>query len=145
MVWHYAHIRRGAIIAAECVIGRGVYIDVGVRIGCRVKIQNYACIYAPCTIGDRVFIGPHAIITNDRWPRSCTLSGSLKQAQDWDRTLVTIADGASIGAGAIILPGVTIGQDAMIGAGAVVTKSVAPKAIVVGVPGRVVGFIGEES
>lgn len=49
---------------------------------------------------------------------------------------VTIHDGADIGVGSIILPGVTIGKNSIIGAGSVVTKDVAPYAVVAGVPAR---------
>ena len=84
---------------------------------------------------DEVFIGPHAIITNDKWPRSTTELGEL--ITDWETMPVTIDFRASIGAGAIILPGRYIGREAMVGAGAVVTRDVEPRKLVIGVPATV--------
>jgi UDP-3-O-[3-hydroxymyristoyl] glucosamine N-acyltransferase len=71
-IWHRAHVRTGARIGAECVIGGGVYIDAGVVIGDRVKIQSGALVYHGVTVEDGVFIGPGAILTNDRFPRAIT-------------------------------------------------------------------------
>ena len=68
-VWHLCHIRRGAHIGSECVIGRGVFVDVGVQIGNRVKIQNYVSVFHGVTIEDGVFVGPHVCFTNDLRPR----------------------------------------------------------------------------
>ncbi len=140
-VWHDTHLRENAVIGSECIIGKGVFIDSGVQIGNCVKIQNYACIYHGSVLEDGVFIGPHVILTNDRTPRAITPAGALKTAEDWRCDGVRICKGASLGAGAVVLPGVTIGRWAMIGAGAVVTRDVAPHALVVGNPAREIGSV----
>lgn len=142
-IWHQAQIREGARIGQSCIIGKGVYIDFDVVIGDRVKIQNGASIYHGVTIEDGVFIGPHACLTNDKFPRAITPEGQLKRDADWEVGKIHIQYGASIGAGAIILPGVTVGRFAMIGAGAVVTKDVIAHGLVTGNPARLVGFVCE--
>ena len=140
-VWHEAQIRENASIGPGCIVGKGAYVDLGVRIGANCKIQNYALLYHGCTLGDGVFIGPAAILTNDPHPRAITPDGALKGTDDWDCGQIVIEDGASLGAGAIVLPGVRIGRFALIGAGAVVTRDVPPHALVVGNPARRVGWV----
>lgn len=135
-VWHHAQIRSGARIGNDCIIGKGVYIGSNVTIGDKVKIQNYACVYGPCYIEPEVFIGPHAVITNDRYPRACTVQGELKTSADWEHKKVFILAGASIGASAVVLPGVTIGINSMVAAGAVVVRDVLDYEVVGGVPAK---------
>ena len=140
-VWHHAQVREAAIIGRECILGKGVFVDRGVRVGDRVKIQNYACLYHGSVIEDGVFIGPHVILTNDRLPRAITPLGALKTDDDWQCGETRIGMGASLGAGAVILPGVTIGAWAMVGAGAVVTADVPPHGLVIGTPARLIGSV----
>jgi acetyltransferase-like isoleucine patch superfamily enzyme len=140
-IWHQAQIREGAELGRECIVGKGAYIDFGVRVGNRVKIQNYALIYHGATLEDGVFIGPRACLTNDRIPRAITPEGALKEADDWQVGPTTVQCGASIGAGAILLPGVTVGRFAMVGAGAVVTKDIPDHALVVGLPAQLAGYV----
>jgi len=140
-IWHQAQVREGAQIGRFCIIGKGVYIDFDAVIGDQVKIQNGASIYHGVTIEDGVFIGPHACLTNDKLPRAITPEGQLKRDADWEVGKILIQYGASIGAGAVILPGVTVGRFAMVGAGAVVTKDVVAHGLVVGNPARLVGFV----
>jgi acetyltransferase-like isoleucine patch superfamily enzyme len=118
-----------------------VYIDFDVVIGSRVKVQNGASIYHGATIEDGVFIGPHACLTNDNLPRAITPEGLLKSDADWEVSRTVIRYGASIGAGAIILPGITVGRFALVGAGAVVTKDVIAHGLVVGNPARLIGRV----
>ena len=139
-IWHHAQVREGARIGSECVLGKGVYIDFNVIIGNRVKIQNYASVYHGVTIEDGVFIGPYVCLTNDRRPRAITLAGELKGDADWEAGQTRVRYGASLGAGAIILPGLVIGRFALIGAGALVTKDVPSFGLVMGVPARLVGY-----
>jgi UDP-2-acetamido-3-amino-2,3-dideoxy-glucuronate N-acetyltransferase len=141
-IWHQAQIREGARIGKNCVVGRAAYIDHGVSVGDNCKIQNQALIYAPATLSDGVFVGPAAVLTNDHNPRAVSPDGRLKDASDWQAEGVVVEEGASIGAAAVVLPGVTIGSWAMVGAGAVVTKTVPPYALVVGSPARRVGWVG---
>lgn len=141
-IWDYVHLRTGAAVGVECVIGRGAFIDAGVTIGDHTKVQNNALLYAPATIGSGVFIGPAAILTNDRHPRSVNPDLSVKTVADWIASGVSIRDGASIGAGAIIVAGSTIAEWAMVAAGAVVASSVRRHELVGGVPARHLGWVG---
>ncbi len=123
-IWHLAQVREGAHVGDETVVGRGAYIDHDVVIGARCKIQNYALIYCPAVLQDGVFIGPAVQLINDPLPRSINPDGSLKGIEDWKPVGVVVKQGASIGAGSIILPGVIIGKWALIGAGSIVTRDV---------------------
>ena len=140
-IWHRAQLRTGATIGADCVVGRDVFIDERVVIGDRVKIQNAALIYHGVTVEDGVFIGPGAILTNDRFPRAITSAGDLATPEDWQITPITLRYGSSIGAGAVVVAGVEVGRYAMAGAGAVVTKSVPNHALVAGSPARRIGWV----
>ncbi len=142
-VWGGAQVREDAVVGEDCVLGRGVYVDRGVQIGDRCKIQNDALVYAPAALGDGVFIGPAAILTNDRYPRAVKPDGELKAGADWDARGVTVKDGAAIGAGAVVVAGVTVGRWAMVAAGAVVSRDVPDHALVAGVPGRQIGWVGK--
>ncbi len=143
-VWHLAHVRSGAVVGDNCVIGGGAFIDTGVTVGNNCKIQNAAQVFTPATIGDGVFIGPGAIVTNDRNPRAVNPDLSQKSASNWEADPVAIKDGASIGAGAILVAGVTIGRWAMVAAGAVVTRDVLDHELVAGVPARRLGWVGKD-
>jgi acetyltransferase-like isoleucine patch superfamily enzyme len=111
--------------------------------GDHCKVQNYALVYEPAQLADGVFIGPAAVLTNDTYPRAINPDGSLKAADDWEHVGVTIGRGASIGARAVCVAPVTIGEWATVAAGAVVVKDVPAYALVVGVPARRVGWVGE--
>lgn len=142
-IWHEAQIREGARIGADCIIGKGVYVDFDVVIGNMVKIQNYVSVYHGSTIEDGVFLGPYVCLTNDKRPRAITPEGTLKREEDWELGYIHIRYGASIGAGAIILPDVTVGRFAMVGAGALVTRDVPSHGLVVGSPAVLSGYICE--
>lgn len=132
-VWHWSHIRETAEIGAGTSIGQGCYVESVIGPGC--KIQNNVNIYRGVTLGAGVFVGPNATFTNDRHPRALG---------EWEREPITVQDGASIGAGAVILPGVTVGRGAMVGAGAVVTGDVPAYATVAGVPAKIIGCASGE-
>ncbi len=112
------------------------------RIGPDAKIQDRALIYGPARLGAGVFIGPGAILTNDRRPRAVGPDLTKKGAGDWVAEGVTVGDGASVGAGAVVVAGVVVGRWALVGAGAVVAGDVADFALVVGVPARRIGWVG---
>ncbi len=109
--------------------------------GC--KVQNYALVYEPAVLEAGVFIGPAVVLTNDHFPRAINADGSPKSAHDWTPVGVTLRRGASIGARAVCVAPVIIGRWATVAAGAVVTKDVPDYALMVGVPARRVGWVGE--
>lgn len=133
-VWHFSHIMKGAKVGERCVIGQNVNIDSGAVIGNNVKIQNNVSVYSGVTVEDDVFLGPSCVLTNVSNPRSQVSRRSL-----YEKTL--LKRGCSIGANATIVCGVTIGKYAFIAAGSVVTKNVPDYALVLGNPGRQVGWI----
>jgi UDP-2-acetamido-3-amino-2,3-dideoxy-glucuronate N-acetyltransferase len=134
-------VREGAKIGRNCILGKGVYIDFGVRLGDNVKVQNYVSIYHGVEIEDGVFVGPHVCFTNDNLPRAINADGSLKSADDWVLGHILVRRGASLGANSTILPKVVVGEWALVGSGAVVTKDVPPHGLVVGNPARLIGFV----
>ena len=138
-IWNQAQVRERARIGVGCVIGKNVYVDVGVVVGDRVKIQNNASLYHGVTVEDGVFIGPHVCFTNDRRPRAVNPDGSAKTDADWEVGPIRVGAGAAVGAGSVVVPGVSIGRWALVGAGSVVTDDVADYALVVGNPARRIG------
>lgn len=133
-VWHWAHICSGAKIGDRCSFGQNVFVGNDVSIGNNVKVQNNVSIYDAVTLEDDVFCGPSMVFTNVFNPRS-----HVSRKSEYRRTI--IKRGASIGANATIVCGNTIGEYAFIGAGAVVLSDVPPYALVVGVPGRWIGWM----
>ena len=136
-VWHFCHLMPTATVGKACNIGQNVFLDNHAHVGNGVKIQNNVSVYNGVTLEDDVFIGPSVVFTNVINPRSF-----INRKNEFRSTLVK--KGATIGANATIVCGITIGAYAMIGAGAVVTKNVADFALVVGNPGRQVGWVNEE-
>jgi acetyltransferase-like isoleucine patch superfamily enzyme len=113
-----------------------------VRIGDNVKLQNYALVYEPAVLGDGVFVGPAAVLTNDYFPRSVDPQGRLKRGGDWEAVAVVVAEGASLGARSVCVAPVRVGRWALVAAGAVVTRDVPDFALVAGVPARWIGWVG---
>jgi acetyltransferase-like isoleucine patch superfamily enzyme len=140
-IWHEAQVRNRARLGAECILGKGAYVDEDVVVGNRCKIQNRASLYKDLVLEDGVFIGPHVVFTNDMYPRAINPDGTLKAADDWHAGATRVAYGASIGAHSVVLPGKRIGRFALIGAGSVVTKDVPDHGLVVGNPARLVGYV----
>lgn len=133
-IWQFVVILPGSRIGAECNICSHVLIENDVIIGDRVTVKSGVQVWDGLRLEDDVFVGPNVTFTNDRYPRSKHYPGTFP--------VTTIQRGASIGGGAVILPGITIGEGAMVGAGAVVTQSVPAGAVVVGNPARIVRTIG---
>jgi UDP-2-acetamido-3-amino-2,3-dideoxy-glucuronate N-acetyltransferase len=138
-VWNQAQVRDGARIGSNCVLGKIAYVDAGVQIGDRVKIQNNVSVYHGVTIEDGVFVGPHVCFTNDKVPRAINRDGSAKTDADWAVSPTLVRRGAALGANSTILPGVSIGRWAMVGSGSVVTHDVADYELVAGNPARRIG------
>lgn len=141
-IWHLAHIRSSARIGAETNVGRAAYVGIGVVIGSRCKVQNLAQIFEPAVLEDGVFVGPAAILTNDRYPRAIAHDGSLKTSADWQAVGVYVESGASIGAGAICIAPIRIGRWAMVAAGAVLACDAKPYGLYAGTPAKQVGWVG---
>jgi len=137
-VWHFTHIQSGSKIGKKCVFGQNVNVGNNVSIGDFCKVQNNVSIYEGVTLEDYVFCGPSMVFTNILDPK-CKYP--QVGAQFYIKTLVK--EGASIGANATIVCGHTLGKHCMIGAGTVVTKDVPDYALVIGTPGRVVGWVSE--
>ena len=142
-VWDHVHIRHGASLGEQCIVGGKSYIAYDVRIGNRVKINSNVYVCTAVTIEDGVMISAGTIFTNDRFPRATTPDlKQLRPSEPDDEMLPTLVRaGATIGAGCIIGCGLTIGRWAMVGMGAVVTKSVPDYHLVVGHPARSVGCV----
>jgi UDP-2-acetamido-3-amino-2,3-dideoxy-glucuronate N-acetyltransferase len=136
-----ARIARGTQIGADCSIGRDVFVDGGVTIGDRVEVHHGALIYEGVAIADGVFVGPGAILTNDRYPRAIRSTAELGNAARRPIQPSTLAEGSTIGAGAVVVAGTTVGSWAMVGAGAVVTRDVPSHALVVGSPAHRIGWV----
>ncbi len=125
---HHVLVRENTTIGDHVLIGTNTVIDNDCTIGSHVSLQS--CVYIPTgtVLGDHVFLGPSATITNDRYPIRVE-NAPLEPAR--------LEDGVSVGANAVIMPGVTVGEGAMVGAGAVVTRDVPAWHLAVGVPARV--------
>ncbi|MBP7675534.1 MAG: N-acetyltransferase [Thermoanaerobaculia bacterium] len=133
-IWHFCHVQAGARLGRACVLGQNVNVANDVILGDGVKVQNNVSIYTGTVIEDYVFLGPSCVLTNVTNPRSEINRHSL-----YEKTV--IRRGASIGANATIVCGMTVGRYAFIGAGAVVARDVPDYGLVLGVPGRRVGWV----
>ncbi len=138
-VWHHAHLRTGATVGRDCIVGGRSYLAPGVRVGDRCKINSAAYLCAGVTLGTGVMISANVTFTNDRFPRACSNDLSVLRPPEVDEhTLPTLVDdGATVGAGAVVGCGLVVGRFAVVGMGAVVTRSVPAHAVVVGNPARV--------
>ena len=135
-IWHFSHIQSGSTIGKNCTIGQNVNIGNNVIIGNHVKIQNNVSVYEGVELEDFVFCGPSMVFTNIKVPRS---EFPQRGSKHYMKTL--IKKSASIGANATIICGLTVGKYSLIGSGAVVTKNVPNYALVIGNPGRIVGWV----
>lgn len=133
-IWHFCHISKGAKIGRRCIFGQNCFVASDVVIGSNVKVQNNVAIYTGTVIEDDVFLGPSCVLTNVTNPRS-----QVNRHLLYEKTL--LRRGATIGANATIVCGTTIGRYAFIAAGSVVTTNVPDYALIVGVPGRQVGWM----
>ena len=133
-IWHFSHVMKGAVIGENCIFGQNTLVSNGVVVGNNVKVQNNVAIYTGTVIEDDVFLGPSCVLTNVTNPRS-----QIKRHNLYEKTL--IHRGATIGANATIVCGIEIGRYAFVAAGSLVVKSVPDYALVLGVPGRQVGWM----
>lgn len=135
-VWQYAVIMNEVIIGENCNINCHTFIENGVTIGNNVTIKAGVFLWSGISIADEVFIGANVTFTNDKYPRSKQYS---EKYQD-----ITLKYKATVGAAAVVLGGLSIGEYAMVAAGAVVTKNVPARALVMGTPAKIVGWVNED-
>jgi len=133
-IWNNVQIRDGAIVGPDCVISKDCYICADVIMGARIRLQNGISVYLGVLLHDDVFVGPHAVFTNDLYPRA--FSGN-----NWEVQTTNVYQGASIGANSTTICGNNLGRYSMIGAGAVVTSSIGDYELWKGVPARSYGFV----
>jgi UDP-2-acetamido-3-amino-2,3-dideoxy-glucuronate N-acetyltransferase len=141
-VWAFSHVLEGAQIGNDCNIGDHCYVEGSARLGNGVTVKNGNAVWDGVTLEDGVFVAPSVTFTNDRRPRSPRNPHVQRRYENklWlSRTLV--CEGSTLGAGAIILPGLTIGAYAFVAAGALVTHDVPAHALVAGSPARSVAWV----
>jgi acetyltransferase-like isoleucine patch superfamily enzyme len=142
-IWDNVHIRKDTTIGENRIIGEKTYIAYEVKVGNSVKINSFVYICTGVTIENNVMVSAGTVFTNDRFPRAFDLDGhSLKTSDPTEETLETkVCQGATIGAGCIIGPGIELGEYCMIGMGSVVTRRVAHYQLVFGNPATPRGFV----
>jgi len=121
-VWQFTVVLPGAQIGANCNLNSHCFVENDVVLGDNVTIKCGNYLWDGLTLEDNVFVGPNVTFSNDKYPRS------KQYPEAFARTVVK--QGASIGAGAVILPGITIGEGALVGAGAIVAKDVPAHSVV---------------
>lgn len=136
-IWHFSHLMKGCRLGNNCNIGQNVVISPAVVLGNNVKVQNNVSIYTGVICDDDVFLGPSAVFTNILNPRS-----EVNRKNEYLNT--KLGKGVTIGANATILCGISLGKYAFIGAGTVVTKNVADYALIIGNPGKQIGWMSEK-
>lgn len=135
-IWHFSHIMSNSVLGKNCNVGQNVVISPEVVLGSNVKVQNNVSIYTGVTCEDDVFLGPSMVFTNVINPRSAVV-----RKNEYLKT--TVRKGTSIGANATIVCGNDLGEYCFIGAGTVITKEVLPYALMVGNPGRHIGWMSK--
>lgn len=131
-----AHVRERVEIGPDTVVGRAASVENDVRVGARVKLQTGAYITAWSLVEDDVFVAPGVLLTND--------PTAGRRGQDQELRGAVLRRACRLGGGAVLLPGVEVGEEAFVAAGAVVTKDVPPRALVMGVPARMVRELAED-
>lgn len=134
-VWAFAHVLAGAQIGRDCNICDGAYVEGNVTLGDNVTVKNNVLLFDGVTCEDDVFLGPSVVFTNDLRPRAHRKLG--REAL----LLTTVREGATLGAGVVVVCGVTVGRHAFVGAGAVVTADVPAHAFMVGNPASRKGWV----
>ncbi|MET0339574.1 MAG: DapH/DapD/GlmU-related protein [Polyangiales bacterium] len=137
LVFHPENVLLGAnVYVGHYAILKGYYKNrLTIGEGAWIGQQCFLHAAGGLTIGRRVGIGPGVrIITSVHAdaPRAVPILDAPV-----DFAPVVIEDGADLGVGAIVMPGVTVGRGAQVGAGAVVTRDVPAYAVVAGTPARV--------
>ena len=128
-------VRERSAIGANTVIGRGSVVDNDVQIGERVHVQTDVYLTGHSVVEADVFVGPRVLTTNDDTMGRIHPGAPMRG--------VTLRRACRVGAGAVLTPGVDVGEEAFVAAGALVTRDVPPRAVVMGVPARVVREVDE--
>ena len=131
-----AQVRERSRIGARTVIGRASGVDNDVTVGERVKVQSNVYLTAYSVVEDDVFVGPGAVTTND--------STMARHGDDYPIEGALLRRACRIGGAAVLTPGTEIGEEAFVAAGAVVVRDVPARAVVMGVPARIVREVGDE-
>jgi len=135
IVGDQAQVRERGVLGERSVLGRGSTLDFDCVVGARVSVQTFVYITAATIVEDDVFFGPGVVMTNDdtmgRHGRDMPLRGA------------TLKRACRVGGGAVLTPGVVIGEEAFVAAGAVVVRDVPDRALVMGVPARVVRQVSD--
>lgn len=135
-VWHFSHVCGDAKIGKGVSLGQNVFVGNKVIIGSKCKVQNNVSIYDNVHLEEGVFCGPSMVFTNVYNPRAL-----VERKDEYRDTLVK--RGATLGANCTIVCGVTIGEHAFVAAGAVVNKDIVDFAMIVGIPGKQIGWMSE--
>ena len=135
-IWHFCHIMAGSEIGERCNFGQNVLVSTGVKLGNNVKVQNNVSLYTGVICEDDVFLGPSMVFTNVLNPRSGVIRKN-EYKETW------LEKGVSVGANATLVCGIRLGKYSFVGAGTVVTKSYPAYSLIVGNPGRQVGWMSE--
>jgi acetyltransferase-like isoleucine patch superfamily enzyme len=131
-----SYVRERATVGERTVIGRGSAIDNDVTIGARVKVQTNVYVTGFSVVEDDVFLGPCVMTTND--------DAMGRHGPDEPLRGATFRRACRVGGAAVLVPGVEVGEEAFVAAGAVVTTDVPSRAVVMGVPARVIRHVGDE-
>ena len=134
--WYWAHVMSGATIGRNCVLRQNVFLGGSAILGNNVHVQNNVSIFNAVLLEDDVFCGASMVFTN-----VINLRSHAERRDEYRKTMVR--KGVSIGANVTILCGNEIGEYAFIGAGSVITKPVSAFALVVGNPGKQIGWISK--
>jgi UDP-2-acetamido-3-amino-2,3-dideoxy-glucuronate N-acetyltransferase len=137
-IGNFVLVRDNTRIGSGCTIGSYVDLEGDVTIGDNVSLQSACYLTRGVVVEDDVFCGPRVTTMNDK--RICHRRPTLQ----FERAAPRIKRAARVGGGSVLLPGVTVGENAFVGAGSVVTRDVPDRAIVVGNPARVVGWVRDE-
>ena len=108
--------------ASNITIGRGSLLNA----------QCYIDAAGEVRIGERVMVGPRVMFLTSDHPAG----GDGRPQSEPVSHPITVGDGAWIGAGVLLCPGVTVGDDVVVAAGAVVVHDCAPRGVYAGVPAR---------
>jgi len=132
---HGVMIRESNEIGDDVSVGTHTVIEHHVRVGNRVRVHSNAFIPEHSVLEDGSWVGPGAVFTNALYPLSPGAKAGLKGPR--------LLEGARVGAGATLLPGVTVGRNALVGAGAVVVRDVPDHKVAAGNPARVINDVRE--